>query len=298
MEDKPTADSPKKAGENDTAQGPVQPLQNKEEATHTGKDAEHDKDKPEKEENPKSRWVRFKAWVFPIDFSDVVMLLLTTFIALGTIVSAAAIVLQWREMVNGEADTTAIKVAAQQQAKAADRFAVSAGNINTEIGNAVGKLNLQAAATKSIADQALKQAITAREAFEAESRPYLDGMIEVDPKGAVSHFLSYPIELVNTGRIPAEMISLRRSIFVSGIRIPITEKHANKRILDPGGKADLPERLSEPAASEVRSGRADLLVYFAYSYRWRNEHESRCQKWQYDPKSNRFLDLGEECPPS
>jgi len=76
--------------------------------------------------------------------SDLIMSLATIVIALGTIVSAAAICLQWREMVNGGADTTAIKNAAEKQACAAQQFSDSAKLINDNVSAAVQKLGEQA----------------------------------------------------------------------------------------------------------------------------------------------------------
>ena len=81
--------------------------------------------------------------------SDLVMSIATIFIALGTIVSAVAIFLQWREMVNGGEDTTAIKVAAQKQSDAAQKFADTAVLINGNISDAVRKLDAQAKATQA-----------------------------------------------------------------------------------------------------------------------------------------------------
>jgi hypothetical protein len=83
--------------------------------------------------------------------SDWIMSIATVVIALGTIVSAAAIGLQWREMVNGGADTAAIKVAAQKQADAAQHFADTAASINAGIGGAVEKLDAQSRAAQETA---------------------------------------------------------------------------------------------------------------------------------------------------
>jgi hypothetical protein len=76
--------------------------------------------------------------------NDEVMIALTVAIALGTIVSAAAIVLQWREMVGGGKQTDKIIEAANINACAAKSFATSADKINRGVGNAVIKLGQQA----------------------------------------------------------------------------------------------------------------------------------------------------------
>jgi hypothetical protein len=90
--------------------------------------------------------------------SDKIMVWATCVIAAGTLVSAAAIYEQWREMVKGGADTGAlvgyaqrqaddadkIKLSADKQATAAQKFADTAGLINSGIGDAVKKLDAQA----------------------------------------------------------------------------------------------------------------------------------------------------------
>lgn len=119
--------------------------------------------------------------------SDRIMAAATVVIAIGTLVSAGAICFQWREMVNGGADTTAIKVAAQKQADAAQQFADTADEINGNINDAVGKLNDQANATKRVANEALVQAQIAVSGSRAWMVPsgngeVKDGSIRVDFK--------------------------------------------------------------------------------------------------------------------
>jgi hypothetical protein len=125
MEDKPNGNTGQQKETPDAGQPPPPPLIEKKEGSNTGNDRETSKEAPDTQAPPKTRWERFKAWIWPMDFSDAVMLVLTAAIAFGTIVSAVAIFLQWREMVNGGADTTAIKIAAQQQATAAQQFATA-----------------------------------------------------------------------------------------------------------------------------------------------------------------------------
>ncbi|AXC16123.1 hypothetical protein ACPOL_6917 (plasmid) [Acidisarcina polymorpha] len=111
-----------------------------------------------------------------MDFSDAVMILLTVFIALGTIASAIAVGFQWYEMHTGGADTKAIAEAAQKQAcaahqiaeasqrnaTAAEEFATSAGLINRGVEDAVKKLQLQADQASRSADATKSAADTAR----------------------------------------------------------------------------------------------------------------------------------------
>lgn len=97
--------------------------------------------------------------------SDKIMVWATCVIAAGTLVSAAAIALQWREMVKGGTDTSMlvgyaqrqaddadkIKLSAQNQAIAAHQFANTADDINSNINDAVGKLDAQSKATQDTA---------------------------------------------------------------------------------------------------------------------------------------------------
>jgi hypothetical protein len=76
--------------------------------------------------------------------NDKVMIALTVAIALGTLVSAGAIVMQWREMHAGGKQTDALICAARINAGAARQFAKSAADINKGVDNAVIKLGQQA----------------------------------------------------------------------------------------------------------------------------------------------------------
>jgi hypothetical protein len=155
--------------------------------------------------------------------NDKVMIGLTVAIALGTIVSAGAIVLQWREMVGGGKQTDKIIAAANinadaatKSAKAAQDFATNAGNINTAMGKAVEKLNLQAAATKSVADQALSQAAIASgqlQVMQTDERAWLEFRIQQpQAAGDVSlpttsgQPLDLPIQIMNSGKTVARNV--------------------------------------------------------------------------------------------
>jgi hypothetical protein len=86
--------------------------------------------------------------------SEKIMVWATCVIAAGTLMSFGAIRLQWKEMVKGSEDTTAIREAAQKQADAAQMFADTASLINGNINDAVAKLDAQARATQKAADAA------------------------------------------------------------------------------------------------------------------------------------------------
>ncbi|WP_161557710.1 hypothetical protein [Acidisarcina polymorpha] len=116
------------------------------------------------------------------------MILLTVFIALGTIASAIAVGFQWYEMHTGGADTKAIAEAAQKQAcaahqiaeasqrnaTAAEEFATSAGLINRGVEDAVKKLQLQADQASRSADATKSAADTARETLRKSQRPWVN----------------------------------------------------------------------------------------------------------------------------
>jgi hypothetical protein len=104
--------------------------------------------------------------------SDKVMVWATCVIAAGTLVSAGAIFLQWREMIKGGADTTALvgyaqrqaddadkmKLSADKQSSASQQFADTANLINGNINDATGKLNSQATWTQNLATNMQTQA--------------------------------------------------------------------------------------------------------------------------------------------
>jgi hypothetical protein len=83
------------------------------------------------------------------NISDNIMVAATIVIAIGTLVSAAAIVLQWREMVGGGVQTQQLIDAANTNAGAAKSFAASAAKINQGVGNAADKLAQQARDTET-----------------------------------------------------------------------------------------------------------------------------------------------------
>ena len=134
--------------------------------------------------------------------SDKIMVWATCVIAAGTLVSAAAIAFQWREMVKGGADTSAlvgyaqrqaddadkIKSSADKQAAAAQRFADTAGLINSNVNDAVGKLDAQARATQRSANAAKSAADTAI----AGLRPWIKIMdVQTRGEGTVIPALSF-----------------------------------------------------------------------------------------------------------
>lgn len=163
-----------------------------------------------------------------ISTSDKIMAAATIVIALGTIVSAVAIVLQWREMVSGGADTIAlvgyaqrqaddadkIKASADKQATTAQQFADTAVLINGGIGGAVKKLDAQAKAieaSRKSSELASAKALKATiDNFYFDQRPWVGieivpatlppNAIQTGPGVTASTVI---IVAHNTGRTPA-----------------------------------------------------------------------------------------------
>jgi hypothetical protein len=101
----------------------------------------------------------------------------TVVIAICAFVSMAAVCIQAFEMVTGASDTSAIAGAAQQQVCAANRFADSADEINTGIGQAVIKLQAQASDMESLAKATQNANKIARDAVKLQVsayNPYLE----------------------------------------------------------------------------------------------------------------------------
>src|ERR1700722_18432464 len=96
--------------------------------------------------------------------SDVIMVVATVFIAVGTLVSAGAICFQWYEMHAAGVDTKNLVEYARQQTGSASSFAHSTDSMNTGIANAVTKLDLQAKEieeSRKYAEQASAKALQA-----------------------------------------------------------------------------------------------------------------------------------------
>jgi hypothetical protein len=219
MEDKPEGQNQEQAGNGNAPQGPPPtPLAEKKEASSTGTDPDARNGTSSAQTPPKSRLERFKTWVWPMGFSDAVMLALTAAIAIGTVVSAAAIFLQWREMVKGGADTSAlvgyaqrqaddadkIKLSADKQAIASQQFADNAALINLGVGDAVKRLDAQAKATQGSANAAKTAAETADKALHISERADITNGLPILNINA--GFVTLPI--INIGHIPSGKVSI------------------------------------------------------------------------------------------
>jgi hypothetical protein len=158
--------------------------------------------------------------------------------AFGTLVSAAAICLQWYEMHTGGEDTKAIAEAAKQQAcsarqiaeaskrnaTAAEGFTADAGLINDGIRNAVLNLGAQAASTSKVAGASQTQAgaseqlaTTTAKQLEVSQRPWIRvnlqlagpvGLFTPPPTEAKPISISVPLRIVavNIGAQPAILV--------------------------------------------------------------------------------------------
>jgi hypothetical protein len=127
MEDQPTGQTGKNPETTEASNSPNPSLTDKKETTCSDKDANNCPNKACADVIPKTRWQRFAIWTREIKFSDAVMLLLTAFIAVGTIISAKAIYLQYHEMHDGSAQTDKIIAADQRIATAMENAVGQAG---------------------------------------------------------------------------------------------------------------------------------------------------------------------------
>lgn len=118
MEDKPTGQHEEQSSTTQAAQSPAPALSEKKEATQGDSEAYSQNEDTSDQIAPKTKWQRFKVWFSAITFADAVMLLLTGFIAMGTIVSAIAIGFQWHEMHEGGTQTNKIITADERMATA------------------------------------------------------------------------------------------------------------------------------------------------------------------------------------
>jgi hypothetical protein len=114
--------------------------------------------------------------------------------------------------------------ASNQNALAARSFAESAGKINQGISNAVDKLNLQAEATRDLAEVAVSQARSAAELAEATkagNRPYV-GWAGIDPFTEVpgtigsGQILKVPVLIRNFGPIVAQNVRTTIKAYYNG----------------------------------------------------------------------------------
>jgi hypothetical protein len=191
--------------------------------------------------------------------NDKVMIALTVAIALGTIVSAVAIVLQWREMVGGGKQTDKIIEAANINASAANRsadasqqFADTAVLINGGIGDAVKKLEAQA----GISAAAIK---ATQDAMRLDQRAW------VAVKDAHGPPLEPVVVFINTGRTPGRNVVAYPSIMyaLKGVIPDFDVDAAPKRLglLSPGTEREIDSNTAVPDLEQ-----RDLYIFGKITY--------------------------------
>jgi hypothetical protein len=168
---------------------PIPPIAGEGAARLSGNEQTHNPSQPPKDKLTKN---------------DVVMIVLTGFIAFGTIVSAVAIGFQWHEMHEGGKDTTVIAEAAKKQVGAASSFATSAEGVNTEIGTAETDF-------AKMAKNSEKAIQATQDAMRSDQRAWVVVKgIEGTPQ------LGQPWEVhvvfANTGRTPAKKVKITCSL--------------------------------------------------------------------------------------
>jgi hypothetical protein len=168
---------------------------------------------------PKSRWNRFKTWLFDLKASDAMMVVLTLVIAATGVVGI-------RLVIQGGEDTKRIvkasedqagaarqiaaaslrnataaerfSTAAERNAAAAASFSNSAVHINNGVKDAVGAL-------KSQVEELKAQVETSRQQFAASERPYVNVVHYEYPKrnDPEDHRVHIDLLIINYGRSPA-----------------------------------------------------------------------------------------------
>lgn len=141
----------------------------------------------------------------------------TVVIALGTLVSAAAIGLQLGEMKKGGLDTKAIADAAQQQVCAANRFANSADKINVGIGQAVAKLQSQAEKMDTARVSAEKDSTKALQATISNFHEQQRAWVSITEIRKVDEY--YTVSYANYGQSPAVNVHVFRGDTVQDIAL-------------------------------------------------------------------------------
>jgi hypothetical protein len=204
--------------------------------------------------------------------NDKVMMWLTGVIALGTLVSAVAIFMQWREMVGGGKQTDQIieaaninACAARKSAQAAKDFADSTAKISVGIGDAVNKLNTQAQQTRELSQ-------TSKDTLHISERAYLEvGIGAFDISGKT---LRLPI--TNSGHIPSgrgkmtvHEETLDMSLFSATHNAFVVERHWTEdefNALAPGNPTNDVVTLPNLDGDQFTTGRQKIIVTGVVTY--------------------------------
>ena len=119
--------------------------------------------------------------------------------------------------------TEQIAAASERNATAAENFSGSASHINQGVGDAVKKLNLQAHASKTIAEQARKSLLASFRSDRAWIGVQHFQLLHYDPGVPVE----FTYDLVNSGKTPA--LNVRLDVRGDHFFRRIFERTANER---------------------------------------------------------------------
>jgi len=203
-----------------------------------------------------------------MSLSDKIMSVATVVIALGTVVSAMAIYLQWREMVGGESDTSAIKTAAQQQVAAAKDFASTAVKIDAGIADAVTQLGEQAKHSGAAIG-------TTRDAVRLDERAWV---VVKGTRGAPELNKVWQLETVftNTGRTPSKdtRISCNIEAQPPGAPYKFNEVKPGAPVLMVPGQEDycvlyptVPPVINPDALDKIRNRKLVIALFGTVTYK-------------------------------
>jgi hypothetical protein len=256
--------------------------------------------------------------------SDKIMLWATAVIAAGTIVSAGAIVLQWREMVGGGGQTDQlikaaninacaadqIAAASKRNATAAELFSKSSADISKSMNVAVVKLNLQAGALRDSVQQASRLAEATEKANRLASdadRPWIGAALEViDWEAGKSP--RFVLTFTNSGRRPAivDRIASHGSFYASYPVNPEADYSVqgsySTSLVVPGANQRADGRTVGPISKEqLDAANEGIVTYFAFAeVQYRDVRDNK-RHWlhvcyRYDPKAGKeFLSGFREC---
>jgi hypothetical protein len=187
--------------------------------------------------------------------------------------------------------------AAQQNALAAGNFANSARSINQGIGEAVDKLNLQAANTQNLVEQAVAQAKATNELVSAQnlaSRPYVGIAGTTHGQDDKQQRFMFDVVVKNYGLRPAEHFTGHFDEYIGDEKIDTRSSPTNSTTLFPTETRHFIGDIPPPFYEDVMSGRKDLRVRVSVSYDNLEEKESYCVEQRYNAELKNFTAYG--CP--
>jgi hypothetical protein len=179
-----------------------------------------------------------------------------------------------------------IASASDRNAKAAEDFAKAADNINTQMINAVGKLNLQANQTLAQAKATNKLANTAKQIYDAANRPYVGFETEWDLSSDRQTF-NYRIGAKNFGTVPASDLQFDWTVKFGGRSQESLSRTRPNRLYP----TQAVWRHGQIAHDVLING-TTLEISATVSYTWPGGEDSDCEIFQYSPTFNSLNQLG------